>query len=206
MVRRLALALAPTLALALALSANAARVGSPAPAFTGTDTNGQTHNLSEYRGKFVVLEWTNKDCPYTQKQYDSGNMQSLQKQWTGKGVVWFTILSSAPGHQGYMTAAQENAWVSKIHASPTAVILDPSGVIGHAYDAKTTPHMFVIDPTGKLVYEGAIDDQPTTDVGDVPRAKNYVSAALTDATAGKPVAVTYTRPYGCSVKYADAGE
>ena len=204
MPRRLAVALALTFA--VALSAYAARVGSPAPAFTGTDTHGQTHNLSDYRGKFVVLEWTNKDCPYTRKQYDSGNMQSLQKEWTAKGVVWLTILSSASGEQGYMTAAEENAWITKVHAAPTAAILDPSGAIGHAYEAKTTPHMFVIDPTGKLIYAGAIDDHPTTDVADVPVSKNYVSAALTAAMADKPVAITYTRPYGCSVKYANEGE
>jgi peroxiredoxin len=202
MVRRLALALT----FAVAFSAYAARVGSPAPAFTGTDTHGQTHNLSDYHGKFVVLEWTNKDCPYTRKQYDSGNMQALQKEWTAKGVVWLTILSSAPGQQGYMTASEENAWVNRVHAAPTAVILDPSGAIGHAYEAKTTPHMFVIDPTGKLIYEGAIDDHPTTDVSDIPISKNYVSAALTAAMADKPVTITYTRPYGCSVKYAGEGE
>lgn len=202
MARRLALALT----FAVALSVWAARVGDPAPAFTGTDTHGQTHSLSDYSGKFVVLEWTNRDCPYTKKQYDSGNMQSLQKQWTAKGVVWLTILSSAPGHQGYMTAADENAWIAKIHADPTAAILDPSGAIGHAYDAKTTPHMFIIDPDGKLIYEGAIDDHATTDTSDVPQSKNYVSAALTEAMHGHPVAITYTRPYGCSVKYASSGE
>lgn len=202
MVRRLALALT----LAVSVSAYAARVGSTAPAFTGTDTHGQTHNLSDYRGKFVVLEWTNKDCPFTQKQYDSGNMQSLQKEWAAKGVVWLTILSSAQGEQGYMTAAQENAWMTKVHAAPTAALLDPSGTIGHAYEAKTTPHMFIIDPTGKLIYDGAIDDHPTTDTSDVPISKNYVSAALSEAMAGHPVAITYTRPYGCSVKYAGEGE
>lgn len=197
MVRRLVLALT----LAVAFSAYAAQVDAPAPSFSGTDTHGQTHKLSDYRGKFVVLEWTNKDCPFTKKQYDSGNMQTLQRQWTSQGVVWLTILSSAPGHQGYMTAAEENAWIGKVHAAPTAAILDPSGAIGHAYEAKTTPHMFIIDPSGKLIYEGAIDDHPTTDPADVPASKNYVSAALNQAMAGKPVAVTYTRPYGCSVKY-----
>lgn len=202
MVRRLALALT----LAVSISAYAARVGSPAPAFTGTDTHGQTHNLSDYRGKFVVLEWTNRDCPFTKKQYDSGNMQALQKQWTAKGVVWLTILSSARGEQGYMTTAEENAWIAKVHAAPTAAILDPSGSIGHEYEAKTTPHMFIIDPAGKLIYEGAIDDHPTTDVADVPASKNYVSAALDQAMSGKPIAVAFTRPYGCSVKYANSGD
>lgn len=201
MVRRVALVLAAVLA--LTLSASGARVGSPAPAFTGIDAHGHTHRLSDYRGKYVVLEWTNKDCPFTRKQYDSGNMQALQKRWTAKGVVWLTILSSAKGEQGYMTASEENAWIARIRADPTAAILDPSGTIGHAYEAKTTPHMYVIDPTGKLIYDGAIDDHPTTDVADVPKSKNYVSAALTQALAGRPVSVNHTRPYGCSVKYAD---
>jgi peroxiredoxin len=194
----------PVLALsfAIAVSASAARVGSPAPAFTGTDTNGQSHSLSDYHGKYVVLEWTNHDCPYTKAQYDSGNMQSLQKEWTAKGVVWLTIISSAPGQQGYMTPAEENSWIAKVHADPTAAILDPSGAIGHAYDAKTTPHMFIIDPSGKLIYDGAIDNNATTDASTVHSSKNYVTAALDDATTGKAVAVTYTRPYGCSVKYA----
>lgn len=191
------------LILAVALSAYAARVGSLAPEFTGTDTHGHAHRLSDFRGKYVVLEWTNKDCPYTRKQYDSGNMQRLQREWTAKGVVWLTILSSAPEKQGYMTAAEENAWITKVHAAPTAAILDPSGTIGQAYAAKTTPHMFVIDPAGKLIYDGAIDDHPTTDVADVPVSKNYVSAALREAMAGEPVTMAYTRPYGCSVKYAN---
>jgi len=202
MVRRLV----PVLAFAVTLVAYAARVGSPAPDFSGTDTHGRTHSLADYRGKYVVLEWTNKDCPYTRAQYASGNMQALQKEWTAKGVVWLTILSSAPGHQGYMTAEQENAWIAKIHADPTAAILDPTGAIGHEYEAKTTPHMFVIDPSGRLIYDGAIDNQPTTDPADIAASKNYVTAALTEAMDGQPVAVAYTRPYGCSVKYANAGE
>jgi len=189
--------------LCFAPAVHAARVGDPAPDFSGTDSQGQPHKLSDYKGKFVVLEWTNNGCPYTRKHYTSGNMQSLQKQWTGKGVVWLTILSSAPGQQGYMTAAQENAYLTDEHATPTAAILDPQGLIGHLYSAKTTPHMFVIDPAGKLVYEGAIDDHATTDASDIPAAKNYVTAALTAAMAGQPVATGYTRPYGCSVKYAD---
>jgi len=196
------LALAFTAIISLSVAAYGVRVGDPAPDFTGTDSHGQTHKLSEYKGKFVVLEWTNNGCPYTRKHYDSGNMQSLQKQWTAKGVIWLTVLSSAPGEQGYMTAAQENAYIGKVHADPTAALLDPAGAIGHEYGAKTTPHMFVIDPTGKLIYDGAIDDHPTTDVSDIPSSKNYVSAALTEAMAGQPVATTYTRPYGCSVKYS----
>ncbi|MBB6145247.1 peroxiredoxin [Silvibacterium bohemicum] len=188
-------------ALLTTLSLQAIRVGDAAPDFTGTDSHGQTHKLSEYKGKYVVLEWTNNGCPYTIKHYSSGNMQSLQKQWTAKGVVWLTILSSAQGGQGYMTATQENAYIAKVHADPTAALLDPNGDIGHLYAAKTTPHMFVIDPSGKLIYDGAIDDHPTTDTADIPASKNYVSAALAEAMAGQAVATAYTRPYGCSVKY-----
>jgi peroxiredoxin len=191
--------------LALSLTAWAARVGDPAPDFTGTDSNGQTHKLSEYRGKYVVLEWTNNGCPYTRKHYTSGNMQNLQKEWTAKGVVWLTVLSSAPGAQGYMNASAENDYMQKVHATPTAALLDPTGVVGHEFDAKTTPDMYVIDPEGKLIYAGAIDDHPTTDPSDIAHSKNYVSDALTQAMAGQQVAVTYTRPYGCSVKY-NAGD
>jgi peroxiredoxin len=188
--------------LLIAAAGYAARVGTPAPSFTGTDSYGHMHQLSDYRGKYVVLEWTNNACPYTEKHYDSGNMQALQREWRAKGVVWLTILSSAPSHQGYMTGSEENAYLTKVHADPTAAILDPTGGIGHAYDAKTTPNMFVIDPSGKLIYAGAIDDHPTTDAADVKVSKNYVSAALTEAMASQPIAVSYTRPYGCSVKYA----
>ncbi|HXM95728.1 MAG TPA: thioredoxin family protein [Candidatus Dormibacteraeota bacterium] len=179
----------------------AARVGELAPDFTATDTNGKVHKLSEYRGKFVVLEWTNRGCPYTQKHYNSGNMQRLQREWTGKGVIWLTVISSAPGEQGYVTASQENAYLKESNAAPTAVLLDTTGAVGHLYDAKTTPHMYIIDSQGTLIYNGAIDDRPTTDLGDVNGAKNYVSASLQEATSGKPVSNATTRPYGCSVKY-----
>ena len=202
MIRKSFLSLGMLAALTVTFVAYAVRVGNAAPDFTGTDSNGKTHKLSDYRGKYVVLEWTNNGCPYTQKHYESGNMQALQKEWTDKGVVWLTVLSSAPGEQGYMTALQENAYVGKEHAAPTAAILDPTGTIGHAYEAKTTPHMFVIDPSGKLIYAGAIDDHATTDPGDIKSSKNYVSDALNESMAGKTVATSYTRPYGCSVKYA----
>jgi peroxiredoxin len=190
------------LVMAIVCEAHAARVGEPAPDFTATDTHGQTHKLSEYRGKFVVLEWHNRDCPFTRKHYVSGNMQRLQKEWTARGVVWFTVISSAPGQQGYMTAAAENAYVKQMNASPTAVLLDPQGELGHLYDAKTTPHMFVINPQSVLIYNGAIDDRATTEEADISVAKNYVSAALEEAIAGKPVSEPSSRPYGCSVKYA----
>ena len=178
-----------------------AKVGEAAPDFTATDSNGNVHKLSEYRGKFVVLEWTNRGCPYTQKHYNSGNMQRLQKEWTAKGVIWLTVASSAPGRQGYVTAAEENAYLKQVNAAPTAVLLDPTGALGHLYDAKTTPHIFIINPQGTLIYNGAIDDRPTTDVSDINGAKNYVTAALNEATSGKPVSVATSRPYGCSVKY-----
>lgn len=186
----------------ISAAAQTARVGAPAPDFTATDSNGQAESLSHYHGKFVVLEWHNQGCPYTRKHYESGNMQTLQKEWTGKGVVWFTVISSAPGEQGYVTPNQENAYLAQMHADPTAVLLDAQGTVGRLYNAKTTPDMYVIDPNGKLIYSGAIDDRPTTDVSDIRGANNYVSDALTEAMAGKPVATPYTRAYGCSVKYA----
>lgn len=176
--------------------------GSPAPDFTAQDTHGKTHSLAEYRGKYVVLEWHNRECPFTRKHYVSGNMQRLQQEWTSKGVVWFTVISSAPGQQGYMTAEQENSYLQEVKAAPTAVLLDPSGQLGHLYGAKTTPHLFVISPTGLLIYEGGIDDKATTDEADIATAHNYVSAALEEALAGKPVSAPVSRPYGCSVKYA----
>ncbi len=182
----------------------AAKVGEAAPDFTGTASNGKTYHLADFRGKYVVLEWHNNGCPYVRKQYNSSNMQRLQKQWTGQGVVWFTILSSAPGKQGYVTASEENDYMAKMQAAPTAALLDPSGDIGHLYDAKTSPHMFVINPQGVVIYDGAIDDKPTTDLSDVPGATNYVSLALEQAMAGKQVATAATRPYGCSVKYSDS--
>jgi hypothetical protein len=182
---------------------SAAKVGEAAPEFTGTASNGKTFHLSDYRGKFVVLEWHNNGCPFVGKQYNSGNMQRLQKQWTGQGVAWFTILSSAPGRQGYVTAMEENDYLAKMQAAPTAALLDPSGVIGHLYDAKTSPQMIVISPQGIVIYDGAIDNKPTTNLHDVPGAINYVNLALEQAMAGKPVETPATRPYGCSVKYGD---
>ncbi|MGA3211027.1 MAG: redoxin domain-containing protein [Terriglobales bacterium] len=181
----------------------AVKIGDPAPDFKGTDSNGQTHELSAYRGKYVVLEWHNNGCPFTKKHYETGNMQKLQKEWTAKGVVWFTIISSAPGKQGYVTAAEENTYLKKEDAAPTAAILDPSGTIGHLYSAKTTPQLIIVDPSGKVVYDGAIDDRPTPEQSDVAGANNYVNAALTELTSGKPVTMATSRPYGCSVKYGD---
>jgi peroxiredoxin len=179
----------------------AAKVGEPAPEFTGTASNNQTYRLADYRGKFVVLEWHNNGCPYTRKHYNSGNMQKLQKEWTARGVVWFTVISSAPGKQGYMDANGENTYMAKMGAVPTAALLDPTGAIGHAFDAKTTPEMIVINPQGVVIYDGAIDNRPTDDVKDIPGATNYVNLALGEALAGKVIETAATRPYGCSVKY-----
>ncbi len=179
----------------------AAVVGEPAPAFTLPDTNGQTRSLADLTGRTVVLEWWNYECPFVGKHYGSGNMQSLQKEWTAKGVVWLTISSSAPGKQGYVDAAKANAWMKEKGAAQSAVLLDHDGRVGRAYGAKTTPHMFVIDPKGIVVYAGGIDDKPSTDQADIAPAKNFVSAALAEVTAGKRVTVAASQPYGCSVKY-----
>lgn len=191
--------------LGLALGAGAAiaapQVGKPAPDFTGVDTHGKTHALKDLRGKTVVLEWTNNGCPYVQKQYDSGNMQKLQKSAAEEGIVWLTIASSAPGEQGNLTPAEHDAVVAKRGAAPAAVIIDADGTIGHAYGAKATPHMFVIKPDGTLAYKGAIDDKPTANISDIEGARNYVQNALDQLAAGKAVDPAVTRAYGCSVKY-----
>ena len=164
--------------------------GTAAPDFKGTDSTGTQHTLSQYRGKFVVLEWANQGCPYDRKHYLSGSMESQQRDWTAKGVVWLSI------------PAEENEYLKKMRAAPTAAILDPTSTIARMYEAKTTPHIFVIDPTGKLIYQGAIDDKPTTDQADLKGARNYLNETLTAAMSGRPIQVASTRPYGCSVKYA----
>ena len=183
------------------IAAAAPTVGAPAPAFTGTDIHGQKRTLADAKGKYVVLEWHNQSCPFVKKHYGSGNMQRLQKELTGQGVVWYTIISSAPGKQGHVTPEEEQAYLKEQGAVPTAVILDEDATIAKLYGAKTTPHMFVIDDKGTLVYAGAIDDKPTTDEADVAGAKDYVLAAYDESKAGKPVTVSSTAPYGCSVKY-----
>jgi peroxiredoxin len=179
----------------------AAIVGKAAPAFELKDVDGKTVQLQSYRGKYVVLEWTNFSCPFVGKHYGSGNMQALQKKYTEKGVVWLSICSSAPGKQGYMTGSEAKELIGEREASPTRFLLDANGKVGHAYGAKTTPHMFVINPKGVLVYNGAIDDKPSTDRDDVEKAKNYLAAALDEAMDGHKVEIAATQPYGCSVKY-----
>ena len=187
--------------LVLVATALAVKVGDPAPGFSAVDSHGKTRKLSDYKGRFVVLEWHNRDCPYARKHYDSGNMQRLQKKWTDKGVAWLTVISSGPGTQGFVTPSQEDQYLEKMHASPTAVLMDPAGTLGRLYDAKTTPQMFVIDPQGTLIYQGAVDDRSSTNQKDLDGANNYVDAALSEAMANKPVTEPVTRPYGCSVKY-----
>lgn len=185
-------------------AAAAPAIGQPAPAFQAVDADGKMRSLAEFRGRTVVLEWTNNGCPYVQKHYNSRNMQNLQKQATRDGVVWLTVISSAPDTQGHMTGPQAKAWKAKAGAASTAVLLDPKGTVGRAYEAKTTPHMYVVDKAGRLVYMGGIDDKPTADPASLKGAKNYVQAALADVKAGRAVAQAVTRPYGCSVKYAAA--
>ena len=176
-------------------------IGKPAPSFSAVDSNGKTHQLSDYRGKIVVLEWTNHECPYVKKHYGGGNMQALQKEARKAGVVWLTIVSSAPGKQGYVEPAEANALTASRNAAPTAVLLEPGGDIGRAYGARTTPHMYIIDAAGVLRYKGGIDDKPTSNPADIPGAKNFVRAALADLASGDEVRTPVSRPYGCSVKY-----
>ena len=184
------------------LSFAEAQLGNAAPNFALPDTNGKTRSLADYKGKFVVLEWYQPDCPFVGKHYRSGNMQSLQKEYTSKGVIWLSIDSSAPGEEGNYPADKLNAIAAKVGAARTALLLDPDGKVGRLYGAKTTPDMYIIDPKGTLVYEGAIDNKRSTDLDDVKTATNYVKIALDAAMAGKPVPTSATRPYGCSVKYA----
>jgi dipeptidyl aminopeptidase/acylaminoacyl peptidase len=182
-------------------SALAVTAGSPAPDFAITDTTGKAVRLSDYKGKFVVLEWTNPDCPFVQAQYGADAMQALQKEWGAKDIVWLTINSTNQSNGEYKSAGQMNAWIKDRGAAPKAVLLDGSSATGRAYSAKTTPHMFVIDPSGTIVYNGAIDDKRSARQSDRKIANNYVRAALTEAVAGKPVSVASTTPYGCSIKY-----
>jgi len=187
---------------AISLTTHAAvNVGQPAPDFTGADSNGKQHSLSQYKGKTVVLEWTNHDCPYVKKHYNSGNMQALQKDATANGIVWLSIISSRPGKQGHVSGKQANELTASRNASPTAVILDESSEIGLLYGAKTTPHMYIVDKSGQLVYMGGIDNTPSKDEDDIPKSKNYVRAALDEMAAGQAIKESITRPYGCSVKY-----
>jgi peroxiredoxin len=179
----------------------AAKVGAPAPAFTLPATAGNPVSLADYRGKLVVLEWTNHECPYVRKHYETSNMQALQKEATGQGAIWLTLISSAPGEQGHVSPAQANELTTGRKAAPTAVLIDAKGTAGKAYGATNTPHMYVIDKNGVLVYAGAIDDRPTSRRSDVQGAQNYVREALQAVASGQPVKTATTRAYGCTVKY-----
>lgn len=189
----------------VAASASWAQVnnGEPAPEFTLTDTKGAAHNLSDFRGKYVVLEWVNHGCPFVVKFYSVGKMQELQKAATADGVVWLSICSSAEGKQGHMAPDAWNAKIEESGSAPTAVLLDAEGTVGKQYGAKTTPHMYVIDPEGILIYQGAIDSIRSTDSDDIPNAENYVMAALAQHKAGEEIKNPNTPAYGCSVKYKD---
>ena len=190
-------------ALAGRASAEEATLGQPVPDFSLQGADGKTHALSEYKGKFVVLEWTNPKCPFVKKFYNSGDMQKLQKEETAKGVAWLRVNSSAPGHEGAQTPAEAAAYEKAHDVAATETLLDPTGKVGHEFHATNTPQMFVIDKDGKLIYAGGIDDKASTDPADIATAKNFVTAALDEAMAGKSVTVSSAPPYGCSVKYAD---
>ena len=195
------LTIVASLATTTLLALDSPPVGSAAPDFSLTDAKGQTHSLSQYKGKYVVLEWFNPECPFVKKHYGSGNMQKLQEEYTGKGVVWLTIDSNAPGSEGNMTPEQAEKVAAAWKTHQTALLLDPEGKAGRAYGAKNTPNMVVISPEGKIAYEGAIDSKATPNPADIPSSTNYVKVALDESLAGKPVTTANTKPYGCSVKY-----
>jgi peroxiredoxin len=182
-------------------AADSPGAGSAAPDFSLQDSKGKTQSVSQYKGKYVVLEWFNPDCPFVKKHYGSGNMQKLQEEFTAKGVVWLSIDSSAPGLEGYLTAEQANTKMAEWKTKQTALVFDPEGKAGRTYGAKNTPHMFVINPEGKIVYEGAIDSKATPNPADIPSSTNYVKVALDESLAGKTVSTATTKPYGCSIKY-----
>ncbi len=180
---------------------HAANPGHAAPDFSLTATDGKRATLSDHKGKWVVLEWVNPGCPYVQKHYDSKNMQGLQKEFSGKEVVWLAVNSTKPSHQDYMKPAALQGWMKDKEATPRATLMDEDGKVGRAYDARTTPHMYIVNPEGKLVYVGAIDDKRSSNPADVKTSKNFVRAALNQALAGKAVSTASTTPYGCTVKY-----
>src|SRR5882672_7413069 len=190
-----------TLAAGALYAADVPPVGSAAPEFSAPDANGKTQSLSEYKGKYVVLEWFNPECPFVKKHYGGGNMQKLQDEFTGKGVVWLTIDSNAPGYEGNLSPEQAQKVMKDWNTKQTALLLDPEGKAGRIYNARNTPHMFVINPEGKIVYEGAIDSKATPNPADIPSSTNYVKVALDESLAGKPISTAQTKPYGCSVKY-----
>ena len=189
-------------AFVLAAAAHAApAVGQAAPDFSLQDASGKTVKLSDFRGRHVVLEWTNPGCPYVKKHYQSGNMPATQREAVAKGVVWLSINSTEKASGDYLPPAKLLAWQKERQAAPTAMLMDEEGTAGKAYGARTTPHLYLVDPRGRLIYAGGIDSIASSDAGDIPRATNYVRQALAEALAGKPVSAATTRPYGCSIKY-----
>ena len=191
-----------TLAASTALfAADSPAVGTNAPDFSLTDSKGKTQSVSQYKGKYVVLEWFNPDCPFVKKHYGGGNMQKLQGEYTGKGVVWLTIDSNAPGTEGNLTAEQAQKVMDSWKTKQTALLLDPESKVAKLYGAKNTPNMVIINPEGKIVYEGAIDSKASPNPADIPSSTNYVKSALDESLAGKPISNPTTKPYGCSVKY-----
>ncbi|MDP2006256.1 MAG: thioredoxin family protein [Rubrivivax sp.] len=198
----LATAVAATLSFAATSACANATVGQPAPAFSVADTSGKTVSLADFKGKHVVLEWVNPGCPFVMKHYSSANMQGTQKAATAQGVVWLAISSTAPDAADYKKPAELAQWMQGQKAAATATLMDDDGKVGKAYGARTTPHMYIVDPAGKLVYAGGIDNKPSSNAADIPSSTNHVKAALAEALAGKAVSQASTRPYGCSVKYA----
>ncbi|MDR6874286.1 peroxiredoxin [Bosea sp. BE125] len=184
------------------LAQGAAKVGQPAPAFQAVDADGKTRNLSEFAGKTVILEWTNADCPYVRKHYNSATMQTLQKDMAKEGIVWLSVVSSPMGEQGYVDGTAAKELTAKRDAAPAAVLLDPNSKVARAYGATTTPHMYIVDPKGTLAYMGAIDDKPSSNPASLNGAKSYVRQAVAELKAGKPVSEAATKSYGCAVKYA----
>ena len=180
-------------------------VGQPAPSFSVADATGKAVSLADYKGKHVVLEWVNPGCPFVQKHYDSGNMPATQKTAVSKGMAWLSISSTAKDSGDYKAPAELASWIRSKEGAPTATLMDTDGKIGRAYGARVTPHMYLIDPQGKLIYAGAIDSKPTANPADIKTATNYVSEAIGEVTTGKPLSQPTTRAYGCSIKYANAG-
>src|SRR5947209_9917518 len=195
------IAILTSLAATAMLTVDVPPVGSSDQDFSLTDAKGGTHSLSQYKGKYVVLEWFNPECPFVKKHYGSDNMQKLQQEYTGKGVVWLTIDSNAPGTEGNLTPEQAEKVINSWKTHQTALLLDPESKVARLYGAKNTPDMLVINPDGKIVYEGAIDSKATPNPADIPTSTNYVKAALDQSLAGKPISNPTTKPYGCSVKY-----
>ncbi|MCY7314405.1 MAG: thioredoxin family protein [Rubrivivax sp.] len=195
------LLIATTLFTAAGAALATAAVGQPAPAFSATDTSGKTVSLADFKGKHVVLEWANPGCPYVVKHYGSGNMQGTQKDATAQGVIWLTVNSTAPEQSDYKAPAAMAQWMQAQKAAATATLIDADGKVGKAYGARTTPHLYIVDPKGTLIYAGGIDNKPSSNAADIATATNHVKVALTETLAGKPVSQATTRPYGCSVKY-----